>query len=84
MRAYSRRAQASRDAKGETVAGAELSVVMNPDYPIVGDHPLVPALWATCDAARDFGLSDAELWRIVQEVLSDWGRDPSLSQAVAR
>jgi hypothetical protein len=39
-------------------------------YPIDGDHPLVPSLRSTFDAARDFGLSDDELWLIVRETLS--------------
>jgi hypothetical protein len=59
------------------VAGTELRLGMSPDYPIAGDHPLVPVLRASFDAARDFGLTDAELWCVVQEVLSDADRNPA-------
>jgi hypothetical protein len=58
---------------------------MSPNYPIVGDHPLVPTLRASFDAARDFGLSDSELWCIVQGVLLEADRNPhDLDQYVGR
>jgi hypothetical protein len=66
------------------VARTESRLGMNRDYPIVGDHPLVPVLRASFDAARDFGLPDAELWCIVQAVLSDSQGDRDLSGVVDR
>lgn len=66
------------------MAGAEMRLGMSPDYPIVGNHPMVPALRATFDAARDFGLSNAELWCIVQEVLADPDRSSDLSECIGR
>lgn len=66
------------------VVRTELRIGMSRDYPIIGDHPLVPVLRATFDAARDFGLSDAELWCIVQEVLTDAQGERDVSGVVDR
>lgn len=65
------------------MAGAELKIGMS-SYPVDGDHPLVPALRATFDAARDFGLTDDELWSTVREAVSgsEWNAD--LSECVDR
>jgi hypothetical protein len=64
------------------VAGAELKSRMSSRYPIEGGHPLVPVLRATFDAARDFGLSDDELWLIVRETLSGAQGTQELSESV--
>jgi hypothetical protein len=64
------------------VAGTELKTRMRREYPIDGNHPLVPVLRATFDAARDFGLTDEELWSIVQATLSGAGRGADLREYV--
>jgi hypothetical protein len=74
--------QTPGDAGGETVAGAELRARMSSGYPIDGDHPLVPMLHTTFDAARAFGLSDDELWMIVRETLSGAEGSPDVSEWV--
>jgi hypothetical protein len=57
---------------------------MSRGYPIDGDHPLVPALHATFDAAREFGLSDSELWNSVRVALSGADGSPDLARHVDR
>jgi hypothetical protein len=66
------------------MVGAELRIEMSRAYPIDGDHPLVPALQASLDAARDFGLSDTELWSAVRRALSGADTDEDLSECVDR
>jgi hypothetical protein len=61
------------------VRGAESLARVGSGYPIDGDHPLVPQLHSTFDAARDFGLSDDELWLIVRGTLSGAEGSPDVS-----
>ena len=51
-------------------------------YPIEGDHPFVPTLKASFDAARAFGLNEAEIWATVEHAMSGTGPGEDLSEYV--
>ena len=51
-------------------------------YPIEGDHPLVPALKASFDAARAFGLNEAEIWAAVKHAMCGTCPGEDLSEYV--